>query len=221
MTIRVLIVDDDALVRRALTMVLGAEQDLEVVGESEDGETALTAAERLHPDVVLMDIRMPRMDGIGATERITAQEPAPRVLALTTFGDESYVYEALRAGASGFLLKNAPTEQLVDAVRTVAAGEALLSPAVTRAVVERYVRQPRAAPATPPAALAELTARELEVMRHIAFGLSNHEIARALVVGESTVKTHVARIFMKLGLRDRAQVVVAAYESGLVEPGQH
>jgi DNA-binding NarL/FixJ family response regulator len=167
-----------------------------------------------------MDIRMPRLNGIAATARITAADPSARVLVLTTFGDENYVYEALRAGASGFLLKNAPSEQLVDGIRTVAAGEALLSPGVTRAVIERYVRHPRATPARPPAALTDLTARELEVMRHIALGLSNHEIAQSLTVGESTVKTHVARIFMKLGLRDRAQVVVAAYESGLVEPGK-
>jgi DNA-binding NarL/FixJ family response regulator len=221
MTIRIVLADDDPLVRRALGMIIGSEQGFEIVGEARDGEEAVAAVMRSKPDVVVMDIRMPVLDGIAATRRIgQLGDTAVRILMLTTFGAENYVYEALRAGASGFLLKNAPPEQLIEGIHVIASGESLLAPAVTRAVVERYVASPRATGGTPPPALTGLTPRELEVMRHIAQGLTNQEIASALVVAEATVKTHVARILMKLGLRDRAQVVVAAYESGLVEPGR-
>ena len=216
--IRVLIADDQALVRTGFRVILDAETDLEVVGEAGDGREAIEAAAVRHPDVVLMDIRMPNVDGIEATRLLTAAGPrAPRVLMLTTFDLDAYVYEALRAGASGFLLKDAGADELLHAVRVVAAGEALLSPSITRRLIADYARRPPASER--PAALAELTPRELEVLRLVARGLSNGAIAAELVLGEATVKTHVARIFQKLGLHDRAQAVVLAYETGLVSPG--
>ena len=215
--IRILIADDQELVRTGFRVVLDAEPDLEVVGEAADGFAALDAAETLRPDVVLMDIRMPNLDGIEATRGLAAGDGSPRILILTTFDLDDYVYEALRAGASGFLLKDARAEELRQAVRMVASGDALLSPAITRRLIESYTRRPP--PTLHPAPLAELTPRELEVLRLVARGLSNAEIARELVVGDATVKTHVARIFSKLDLHDRAQAVVLAYESGLVEPG--
>jgi DNA-binding NarL/FixJ family response regulator len=215
--IRILVADDQELVRTGFRVVLDAEPDLEVVGEAGDGLAAIDAVVTLRPDVVLMDIRMPNLDGIEATRRITAAENSPRILILTTFDLDDYVYEALRAGASGFLLKDARAEELRHAVRMVAAGEALLSPAITRRLIESYTRRPP--PQAHPAGLLELTPRELEVLKLVARGLSNADIARALFVGDATVKTHVARIFSKLGLHDRAQAVVLAYESGLVQPG--
>jgi len=217
--IRILIADDQELVRTGFRVVLDAEPDLEVVGEAADGTAALEASAKLEPEVVLMDIRMPNLDGIEATRRIAAGNGSPRVLILTTFDLDDYVYEALRAGASGFLLKDARAEELVHAILTVAAGDALLSPTITRRLIESYTRRPP--PSTQPAPLAELTPRELEVLRLVARGLSNADIARQLVVSDATVKTHVARIFSKLDLHDRAQAVVVAYESGLVQPGEH
>ena len=215
--IRILIADDQELVRTGFRVVLDAEPDLEVVGEAGDGLAALDAAETLKPDVVLMDIRMPNLDGIEATRRIAAGDGSPRVLILTTFDLDDYVYEALRAGASGFLLKDVRAEELRQAIRMVAAGDALLSPTITRRLIENYTRRPP--PSMQPAPLVDLTPRELEVLRLVARGLSNADIARELVVGDATVKTHVARIFSKLDLHDRAQAVVLAYESGLVQPG--
>jgi DNA-binding NarL/FixJ family response regulator len=215
--IRVLIADDQELVRTGFRVILNAEPDLEVVGEASDGRETIEAVSSLSPEVVLMDIRMPNLDGIEATRRIVKGDRSPRVLILTTFDLDEYVYEALRAGASGFLLKDAGADELLHAVRLVAAGEALLSPSITRRLIEDYARRPPAR--EQPAALAELTARELEVLRLIARGLSNGDIARELFVGDATVKTHVARIFAKLDLHDRAQAVVLAYESGLVQPG--
>jgi DNA-binding NarL/FixJ family response regulator len=192
---------------------------MEVVGEVEDGERAIAESALLAPDVVVMDIQMPKLDGVSAARAVLAQEPeAPRVLIVTTFDVDAYVYEALRVGASGFLLKNAPPEDLVQAVRVVAAGDSLLAPKVTRRVIEAFCRQP-AAP-TPARELDELTPREGEVLELVARGLTNTEIAEKLVVSHGTVKTHVARILMKLGLRDRVQAVVLAYENGLVTPGQ-
>ena len=220
MTVRVLIVDDQALVRAGFRMILEAEEDMEVVGEAADGREAVTEARRLRPDVVLMDVRMPDVDGIEATRRLLAEDrSAVKVVMLTTFDMDEYVYDALRAGASGFLLKDVPPEQLVDGIRAVAKGDALLAPSVTRRVIEEFVRRPPASVRTLPPKLEELTARELEVLKLIARGLSNAEIATELFVSETTVKTHVAHVLMKLGLRDRVQAVVAAYESGLVEPG--
>jgi DNA-binding NarL/FixJ family response regulator len=215
--IRVLLADDQRLVRSGFRMILAAEPDIDVVGEAADGVEAAEAARALKPDVVLMDIRMPNVDGIEATRRILAgPEPRPHVLVLTTFDLDEYVYEALRAGASGFLLKDAPEDQLVAAIRLAADGGAMFSPSVTRRLIEEFssrgVREP-------PPALAELTARELEVLRLLARGLSNPEIAAELVVSEHTVKTHVAHVLQKLDLRDRTQAVVVAYESGLVRPG--
>ena len=215
MTIKVLIADDQALLRTGFRMILESEPDLEVVGEASDGAEAVTAVLRLRPDVVLMDVRMPRLDGLAATRRLAGQT---RVLILTTFDLNEYVYEALRAGASGFLLKDAPADQLVTAIRVVAAGDALLAPSITRRLIEEFARRPPAS--SRPAALAALSPRELEVMRLVARGLSNSEIAGELVLGEATVKTHVSRILQKLALRDRAQAVVAAYESGLLQPGR-
>jgi DNA-binding NarL/FixJ family response regulator len=215
--IRVLIADDQELVRTGFRVILSAEPDLEVVGEASDGRETIEAVSSLSPEVVLMDIRMPNLDGIEATRRIAKGDRSPRVLILTTFDLDEYVYEALRAGASGFLLKDAGADELLHAVRVVAAGEALLSPSITRRLIEDYARRPPAR--EQPAALAELTARELEVLRLIARGLSNGDIARELFVGDATVKTHVARFFAKLDLHDRAQAVVLAYESGLVQPG--
>src|SRR5919202_4698056 len=207
--VRVLIADDQALVRAGFRMILDAEEDLEVVGEAPDGAAAVDAARRLKPDVVLMDIRMPELDGIEATRRVVALggDPPVRVLMLTTFDLNEYVYEALRAGASGFLLKDVPPEQLADGIRVVAGGDALLAPSITRRLIQEFAQAgPPAGP--PPKGLDELTARELEVFRLVARGLSNAEIAAELVVSETTVKTHVARLLMKLGLRDRVQAVV-------------
>jgi DNA-binding NarL/FixJ family response regulator len=214
--IRVLLADDQALVRTGFRMILKAEDDLEVVGEAGDGAQAVDAARRLSPDVVVMDVRMPHMDGLEATRRIlSGGGGAARVLMLTTFDLDEYVFEALRAGASGFLLKDGPADQLVAAIRAVAGGGALLAPTVTRRLIEEFAKRPAAGDA-PIEALAELTPRELGVLERLARGLSNAEIAAELVVGEATVKTHVARILSKLGLRDRTQAVVFAYESGLV-----
>jgi len=216
----VLIADDQALVRVGLRKILEAEPDLGVVGEAADGEEAIGEARRLCPDVVLMDIRMPVLDGIEATRRLVQAHPGTRVLILTTFGLDTYVYEALRAGASGFMLKDAPPEEIAAAVRIVASGEALLAPAVTRAVVEEFARRPvPREPAALPAVLSELTPREREVLDLLARGLSNPEICAQLVITEATAKTHVARILQKLGLRDRIQVVIYAYETGLIAPG--
>jgi DNA-binding NarL/FixJ family response regulator len=214
--IRVLIADDHALMRTGFRMILDAQDDIEVVGEAIDGADAIRRFEALSPDVVVMDVRMPTMDGIEATRRLSALERPARVLILTTFDLDDYVYEALRAGASGFLLKDRPPEELVAAVRVIAAGEALLAPSVTRRLIEEFARR---APAVKPAALDQLTEREREVLVLMARGLSNAEIARTLFVAETTVKTHVGRVLHKLGLRDRAQAVVLAYESGLVQPG--
>jgi len=216
-TSRVLLVDDQALVRAGFAMILSATEDLEVVGEAGDGLEAIDAARRLGPDVVLMDIRMPRMDGIEATRRLTAFSDPPKVLILTTYSLDEYVYAAIRAGASGFLLKDAPPEDLRAAVRIVAAGDALLAPAVTRKLLEEFAGRPDPQ-ASRPESLAVLTAREHEVLVLVAAGLSNGEIAERLVVGEATVKTHVGRILMKLHLRDRVQAVVLAYQTGLVRP---
>jgi DNA-binding NarL/FixJ family response regulator len=216
--IRVLLADDHTMVRAGFRLILSSEPDVTVVGEAADGVEAVAAARRLRPDVTLMDVRMPRMDGIAATRRLLAEGPAPtRVVVLTTFDVDSHVYDALRAGASGFLLKNAPPEELVQAIRVVAAGGALLDPAVTRRVIEEFARSP--APGPVPPAVAGLTDREREVLHAVAQGLSNAEIAASLVVSEATVKTHVARMLAKLGLRDRVQAVVFAYEHGLVRPG--
>jgi DNA-binding NarL/FixJ family response regulator len=213
----VLIADDQALVRVGLRKILESEPETTVVGEAADGEDAVASTRRLRPNVVLMDIRMPVLDGIEATRRIVAAQPGTRVLILTTFGLDGYVYDALRAGASGFMLKDAPPEEIAAAVRIVANGDALLAPAVTRAVIEEFGRQ-RPAPAPPPA-IAELTPREREVLDLLARGLSNPEICERLVISEATTKTHVARILQKLGLRDRVQAVIYAYESGLITPG--
>jgi DNA-binding NarL/FixJ family response regulator len=215
----VLIADDQALVRVGLRKILESEPEMSVVGEAADGEDAVTEARRMRPDVVLMDIRMPVLDGIEATRRIVGAQPGTRVLMLTTFGLDTYVYEALRAGASGFMLKDAPPEEIAAGVRIVASGEALLAPAVTRAVIEEFAKQTPAAPMTPPVAVEELTPREREVLDLLARGLSNPEICAALVISEATAKTHVARVLQKLDLRDRVQVVIYAYESGLVTPG--
>jgi DNA-binding NarL/FixJ family response regulator len=214
-----LIADDQALVRVGLRKILENEPEMTVVGEVGDGEDAVASARQLRPDVVLMDIRMPVLDGIEATRRIVRAQPGTRVLILTTFGLDTYVYDALRAGASGFMLKDAPPEEIAAAVRTVASGEALLAPAVTRAVIEEFARQPASVAPTPPPAVDELTPREREVLNLLARGLSNPEICERLVISEATVKTHVARILQKLDLRDRVQAVIYAYETGLVAPG--
>jgi DNA-binding NarL/FixJ family response regulator len=216
-TIRIVVADDQALMRGGFRMILDAESDLEVVGEAIDGADAVRAFERLHPDVVVMDVRMPTMDGIEATRRITALDTAAKVLILTTFDLDEYVYDALRAGASGFLLKDRPPEELVAAVRIVASGEALLAPSVTRRLIAEFAGRPERLAA--PEGLDELTDREREVLVLMANGASNAEIARRLFVAETTVKTHVGHVLRKLGLRDRAQAVVLAYESGLVRPG--
>ncbi len=220
MTIRVLIVDDQSLVRAGFRMILESETDIEVVGEAADGLTAVLAARETEPDVILMDVRMPNVDGLEATRRLLeGREQGPRILILTTFDLDEYVYEALRAGASGFLLKDTPPEQLVEAIKVVAGGDALLSPVVTRRVIAEFVRRPPAAARPTAPGLDELTARELEILRLIARGLSNAEIAAEAFVSETTVKTHVARILMKLRLRDRVQAVVFAYEHGIVQAG--
>jgi DNA-binding NarL/FixJ family response regulator len=218
MTTRVLLADDQEMVRAGLRLILAAEPDIEVIAEAGDGNAAVAAARRLRPDVTLMDIRMPNLDGIEATRQILACTPPPtRVIVLTTFDIDSYVYQALRAGASGFLLKNAPPEALVQAIRVVADGEGLLDPAVTRRVIEEFARTP--AEAQPPPELGDLTERELEVLNLVALGLSNAEIAARLYVSEATVKTHVARMLSKLRLRDRVQAVVYAYEHGIIHRG--
>ncbi len=217
MTIRIVVADDQALMRGGFRMILDAEEDLEVIGEAIDGTDAIRAVERLAPDVVVMDVRMPAMDGIEATRRITAFDAPPKVLILTTFDLDEYVYDALRAGASGFLLKDRPPEELVAAVRVVASGDALLAPSVTRRLIAEFASRPE--PVTPPAGLDELTEREREVLVLMAQGASNAEVARRLFVAETTVKTHVGHVLRKLGVRDRAQAVVFAYESGLVRPG--
>ena len=215
----VLIADDQAIIRVGLRKILEAEPETTIVGEAADGKDAVAAARRLRPDLVLMDIRMPVLDGIEATRRIVAAQPDTRVLILTTFGLDNYVYDALRAGASGFMLKDAPPEEIAAAVRIVAGGEALLAPAVTRSVIEEFVRQrPTAAPAPPPA-VAKLTPREREVLALLARGLSNPEICEQLVISEATAKTHVARILQKLNLRDRVQAVIYAYETGFIAHG--
>ena len=219
-TIRLLIADDQRLVRTGFRVIIGSAGGIDVIGEAADGVEAIERAVALQPDVVLMDIRMPRLDGLQATRTVLSRTDA-RVLILTTFDSDEYVYEALRAGASGFLLKDAPAEQLIAAIRSVAAGDALIDPAVTRRLIGRFTRALRPVPeqdAVVPERLAALTSRELEVLRLIAAGLSNAEIAARLVVEESTVKTHVGRLLTKLDLRDRVQAVVLAYESGFVVP---
>jgi DNA-binding NarL/FixJ family response regulator len=219
MTLRVVIVDDQALVRAGFRMILEADSDIQVAGDAADGEQAVSVVRRLDPDVVLMDIRMPVLDGLEATRKILANGRArPRVIMLTTFDADEYVYTALRAGASGFLLKDVSPEQLVAAVRLVAAGDALLAPSITRRLVERFAA-PARTPVTESEGLSTLTSREREVLVLMARGLSNTEIAAHLTLSEATVKTHVARILSKLGIRDRVQAVVMAYESGLVTPG--
>jgi DNA-binding NarL/FixJ family response regulator len=220
--IKVLIADDQAMVRQGFGALLAAQPDIIVVGDAEDGEVAVTKARQLAPDVVLMDVRMPRMDGLEATRRLLHGRPsaaAPKVLVLTTFDLDDYVYEALRAGASGFLLKDAPAADLLNAVRVVAAGDALLAPGVTRRLIAEFAARPHS-DRPRPTALNALTPRETEVLRLIARGRSNQEISIDLVVAEQTVKTHIGRILAKLGLRDRAQAVVFAYECGLVAVGE-
>ena len=220
MTIRVLIADDQALVRAGFVKILDSEVGIDVVGEAADGDQAVTAALRTRPDVVVMDIRMPRLDGIAATARIVAEAPSgPRVLILTTYGIDDYVFEALRAGASGFMLKDAPPEDLIHAIRTVAAGDALLDPTVTRAVIDELVRRsPRMIRSQ--GLLDQLTERELHVLKLLTRGLSNTEIATGMFVSEATVKTHITHLLTKLAVRDRVQAVIYAYETGLVQPGQ-
>lgn len=216
--IRVLLADDQAVVRAGLRTILESQPDIQVIGEAADGAEALALAAALGPDVVMMDIRMPVLDGIKATRRLTESPASVRVLVLTTYGLDEYVYEALRAGAAGFLLKTDPPGRIIDAVRIVDAGDALLGPHTTRRLIERFLASPP--PHAPrPAALDTLTDRELQVMREVARGLTNREIAARLYIGDGTVKTHVARILTKLGLRDRVQVVVYAYEHGITHPG--
>ncbi len=222
--IRILLVDDQELVRAGFRMILDAEQDIDVVGEAADGREAIDQVRSLRPDVVLMDIRMRELDGLEAARRILADGVAgdvpPRILMLTTFDRDEYVYEALRAGASGFLLKDTPPEQLVAAIHVIAAGDALLSPSITRRVIAEFVKGTGPTPQAQFPRLGDLTAREREVLGLIARGLSNAEIAKTLYVSETTVKTHVARVLMKLGLRDRVQAVVLAYEAGVVTPAR-
>ena len=220
MSLGVLIADDQALVRAGFRMILESETDLEVVGEAADGREAIEESARLQPDVVLMDVRMPELDGIEAARQLLASNGSAKVVMLTTFDLDEYVYEALRAGASGFLLKDVPPEQLVAGIRSVASGDALLAPSITRRVIEAFVQTPPPAAREQHSKLEELTTRELDVLKLLARGLSNAEIAAELVVSDTTVKTHVAHILMKLDQRDRVQAVVFAYETGLVQPGQ-
>ena len=219
-TVRVMIVDDDRLMREGLRAVLSSDDRLEVVAEAGDGRAAVQRARHAGPDVVLMDVRMPELDGIAATAELLAAAPQARVMILTTFEDDAYILGALRAGASGFLLKRSSPEHLIAAIHTVAAGEALLSPSVTQRLIDRLARQPLVGDATADPRLDELTPREREVLELIAQGLSNREIAAALTVEETTVKSHVKRVLMKLGARDRVQAVIFAYESGVVAPGR-
>ena len=217
MTIRLLLADDQQLVRAGFRLILTGEPDIDVIAEAADGASTVATARRLRPDVTLMDVRMPGMDGISATRQLLANKPAPtRVIVLTTFDVDSYIYDALRAGASGFLLKNVPPEELIHAIHVVAAGAALLDPAVTLRVIEEFSRTPTRRP--PPPEYESLTEREKEVLLHIARGLSNAELAARLYVSEATVKTHVARLLAKLRLRDRVQAVVYAYDYGIVTP---
>ncbi|KRB45928.1 response regulator transcription factor [Terrabacter sp. Root181] len=218
--IRVVVADDQSLVRAGLRLILESEPGIAVVGEAEDGDEAVSSCLETDPDVVLMDIRMPGLDGIGATRRLYDTGARARVLVLTTFDADAYVYAALRAGASGFLLKTAPPDRLVDAIRQVHAGDSLLAPSITRRLIEDFVHRPAPGEASR-AMLAALTEREVDVLRRIACGLTNQQIAADLFVSEATVKTHVNRIRSKLRVRDRAQAVIAAYESGLVRPGAH
>lgn len=218
MPISVLIVDDQELMRMGLTMVLDAQDDISVVGEAADGNSAVEAVRELEPDVVLMDVRMPGVDGVTATSRITASDSATRVLVMTTFDLDEHVLGALRAGASGFLLKDTPPDDLISAVRSVAAGDAVVSPKVTKRLLTRFIAE-ESTPVRDPDLLNALTDREREVMGLLATGLSNAEIAASLVLSEATVKTHIGRMLTKLGLRDRVQAVVLAYETGLVRPG--
>lgn len=217
--IRVVLVDDQEMVRAGFRMILESEADITVVGEAGDGREAIEVVARSAPHVVLMDVRMPVMDGIEATRHVVAAAGDARVLILTTFDLDDYVYSALRAGASGFMLKDAPADQLINAVRVIAAGDALLAPSVTRLLIEEVSRRPSVDPSAVAPGLADLTDRELEVLKLMARGLSNGEVAAHLYLGEATVKTHVGRVLTKLGLRDRVQAVVVAYESGLVTPG--
>jgi DNA-binding NarL/FixJ family response regulator len=219
MTIRVLLVDDQQLVRTGFRMILADEPGIEVVGEAADGREAVDAARRLRPELVVMDIRMPTMDGVEATRRLMADAPSPRVLVLTTFDADEHVVEALRAGASGFLLKDVDPADFVRAIHTIAAGEALIAPSVTRRLLERFARLSVPADETHSERLHDLTEREREVLKLVAQGRSNREIAEALVLAEPTVKTHVSHLLLKLGMRDRAQLVVLAYEVGVVRPG--
>ncbi|MDQ1375800.1 MAG: hypothetical protein QOJ09_3138 [Actinomycetota bacterium] len=212
--------DDQELVRSGFAMLLGAQDDIEIVGEAGDGAAGVDQAAALQPDVVLMDVRMPVMDGIEATRRITALDPAPRVLVLTTFDLDEYVYAALQAGASGFLLKDAPAAELVRGVRVVAAGDSLLAPSITRRLIEELAPTRETGSRTKPPGLDDLTAKEREVLGLLARGMSNAEIAEALFVGEATVKTHVGHVLTKLGVRDRVQAVVLAYEAGVIRPGE-
>jgi DNA-binding NarL/FixJ family response regulator len=216
----VLIADDQALMRAGFRMILEAEPDLEVVGEATTGHEAVVEVARLRPDVVLMDVRMPEMDGIEATRRLLDGNDDTKVVMLTTFDMDEYVYEALRAGASGFLVKDVPPEQLIAGIRSVASGDALLAPSVTQRLIQEFVRRPPDGIRTPSPELSRLTAREVEVLRMVARGLTNGEIATELFVSETTVKTHVAHLLSKLGVRDRVQAVVFAYESGVVAPGE-
>jgi DNA-binding NarL/FixJ family response regulator len=217
--IRIVIADDQTLVRDGFRMILDAQDDIEVVGEAADGLEAVARTRELRPDVVLMDIRMPGRDGLEATREVLRESPQTQVLILTTFDLNEYVYEAMKAGASGFLLKDIPRSQLIEGIRTVAAGDALLAPAITRRLIEQFVRRPPASVRPAPPVLETLTPREREVLELVARGRSNTEIATGLYVSEATVKTHVAHALRKLGLRDRVHAVVFAYESGLVEPG--
>ena len=219
MTIRVLLCDDQALVRSGFRLILEAREGIEVVGEAEDGREAIEVARQADPDVILMDVRMPNVDGVEATRRLVSGGSRARILILTTFDLDEYVYEAIRAGASGFLLKDVLPAQLVDAIRVVAAGEALLAPTVTRRLLDRFAHTLPGAEEKPPPELATLTERELEILKLLAGGLSNAELAERLFLSETTVKSHISSVLRKLGLRDRVQAVVLAYEAGLVRPG--